>query len=99
MQDSLLQAQLKHCPVSLDLTKDQLLQHSHTDSSRSVALKDLFLFGFLEERREMTFPWLTFENCYLSLLLIQENVKFIFEGVKKGMEHIFVLLRCSASYR
>lgn len=90
MRDSLLQAQLKHCPVSLDLTKDQLLQHSHTDSSRSVALIDLFLFGFLEERREMKFAWLTFENCYLSLI-IQENVvfvEFIFEGVKKEMEYI-----------
>lgn len=92
MQDSLLQAQLKHCPVSLDLTKDQLLQHSHTDFSRSVSLIDLFLFGFLEERREMKFAWLTFENCYLSLLLIQESVgfvKFFFRGLRKRWNTFF----------
>lgn len=56
---SLLQAKLRRCGVSLDLTKDQLVQHSprhQTHFFRSSAYISLFLFLVRGMLRQVSCP-------------------------------------------
>lgn len=97
VQDSLLQAQFKHCSVSLNLTKAHLLQPSpNPPGPWQPRICSCLLYP--EECRETTLLCVTFENCYLSFHLFSNMPDlWTLRGVWRGIRS--VVLRPSAPYR